>query len=122
MNKKKIKVVNQRIVLFWLLLFISTFFVTNNYIDISLYIIGIYFILELLISFLRSKNKKYFIKNNWYEFLLLIPVLKVFKTIRLFKIVKLYKLTKIKKVVKSLETVQQLADISLKISEQYKKK
>lgn len=72
-------------------------------------IILIVFILDYIVRFFVSKNKKSFIKENILDLISIIPFSSFFRILRVFKLTKLLKILKISKLVKFTRFVTYIA-------------
>lgn len=92
----------------WLSNLIISFWIDHIIIDIIFLITTIGFIIELIIAYKESDNFKDFIKNNYIDILLLIPI---FKLVKFTKIAKVFKL---KKVFRGLDVFSDIFELVLR--------
>lgn len=75
----------------WLTNFALSFWLDHIVIDVIFLVTTFGFVLELVIEYKHSNNFKEFLKNNYIDIMLLIPIFKLIKFTKLVKLIKLKK-------------------------------
>jgi len=79
----------------WLCSIIASIWIDHIAIDIITIITTLGFVFELIVEYKKSKSFKEFLRNNYIDILLLIPIFKVARMARLGKLMRMRKSLKI---------------------------
>lgn len=91
------------ITIIWLIHFITSFFtdiLNNSLTSFISSFIYIFFIVDLVIIFLSHKSFKRFLKENWIDVMMLLPIFRLFRLFRILKIGKFIKMFRKSKIIK----------------------
>ncbi|OQY39742.1 MAG: hypothetical protein B6226_01295 [Candidatus Cloacimonetes bacterium 4572_65] len=116
------------VTILWLAFFILSIFTELiNEVFANLFSMFIYafFVVDLIVIYINHNSKKEFLKENWLDILMVLPLFRLVKVMRLFKIIKLKNLYKIfnksKKLQRGFKTVSESFDLGRQIKERVRK-
>lgn len=115
------------LILFLIIIYLYNAFVTQILTLSTETLIGntilVYFVAEIMVKYIMSKNYKYFFKNYWLKILLVIPFFKGLKLVKALKFtIPIVKSSKIFKIVPKIQKLIKIPKMLRKINKTKNKK